>query len=235
MAAAEAPTEIMGFVVTDGAVISGFAAGTQRGFALTMPAGALTTAAIRAAVADIAAKAGAAVAQLELKVVGSTGAVRAVERLFKELGLTLKATAVCEASKTSIYFYCRSGRLRLERAPVAAAPIDQASPVTLASRKVRVLVVDDSETIRRLLTKILDSSPEMEVVGSTGRPSEVESLLVRLRPDVLTLDIHMPEMDGVTLLRQLLPRHRIPTVMISSLAREEGPMVLAALEAGAVD
>jgi two-component system chemotaxis response regulator CheB len=67
------------------------------------------------------------------------------------------------------------------------------------------------------------------------RPSEVEALILKYKPDVITLDIHMPEMDGVTLLKQIAPKFNIPTVMISSISMAEGPMVLEALENGAVD
>jgi two-component system chemotaxis response regulator CheB len=104
-----------------------------------------------------------------------------------------------------------------------------------AVRKTKVLIVDDSATIRRLLRKIFDASPELEVVGEAERPSQVEGLLDTLQPDVMTLDINMPEMTGVELLRNILKRRFIPTVMISSLNIDEGNEVLDALELGAVD
>lgn len=104
-----------------------------------------------------------------------------------------------------------------------------------ANRKIRVLIVDDSTTIQKLLQQIISKDPRFEVVGMAERPSQVEELIRQNKPDVITMDIHMPEMDGVTLLRKIQPKYQIPTVMITSIQKEEGPLVLQALEAGAVD
>lgn len=101
--------------------------------------------------------------------------------------------------------------------------------------KVKILIVDDSKTIRQLLTKIFSRDADLEVVAEAELPSQVEGLIEKFRPDVITLDIHMPEMDGITLLKNYLPKYKIPTVMISSISLEEGPLVLSALESGAVD
>ncbi|MDR3607848.1 MAG: chemotaxis response regulator protein-glutamate methylesterase [Oligoflexia bacterium] len=103
------------------------------------------------------------------------------------------------------------------------------------ARKIKVLIVDDSATIRKLLSSIFSRDPGIEVVATAERPSQVEELIAKHRPDVITLDIHMPEMDGVTLLKQFFPKTPIPTVIITSLSMEEGPLVLDALESGAVD
>ncbi len=103
-------------------------------------------------------------------------------------------------------------------------------------KKIKVLVVDDSKTIRTILAKVFSSDKQFEVVASAERPSQVEDLILRHKPDVITLDIHMPEMDGVQLLKTVItPKYKIPTVMISSISMEEGPLVLEALENGAVD
>jgi len=103
------------------------------------------------------------------------------------------------------------------------------------TRKSRVLIIDDSKTIRNLLTKIMSEDPQLEVVGSADRPSAALPLIQKLKPDVITLDLEMPEVDGVTFLKQYLPVHPIPTVMITAIGLEEGNRVLQALEAGAVD
>jgi chemotaxis response regulator CheB/chemotaxis methyl-accepting protein methylase len=101
--------------------------------------------------------------------------------------------------------------------------------------KSKVLIVDDSATIRNLLNKIISQDPKLEVVAMAELPSQVEDLIKQHKPDVITLDINMPEMDGVTLLRKIYPKYKIPTVMISSISREEGHQVLDALEIGAID
>lgn len=105
-----------------------------------------------------------------------------------------------------------------------------------SQEKIKVLIVDDSKTIGKLLTTMITKDPRIEVVATLEKPSQVEEYLKNSpRPDVMTLDIHLPEMSGVALLRKILPQYRIPTIMISSLTREDGPFVLEALEAGAFD
>jgi chemotaxis response regulator CheB/chemotaxis methyl-accepting protein methylase len=99
----------------------------------------------------------------------------------------------------------------------------------------KVLIVDDSSTIRALLRKIISKDSRFEIIAEAGKPSEVLEILKKVKPDVMTLDIHMPEMDGVTLLKKIHPLYKIPTVMITSVSREEGTLVLEALENGAVD
>lgn len=106
---------------------------------------------------------------------------------------------------------------------------------SLNSSKKKVLVVDDSKTIRQILSKIISEDPHLEVVAEAELPSQVEALIKKHKPDVITLDIQMPEMDGVTLLKIIHPKYHIPTVMISAISREEGTQVLHALEAGAID
>lgn len=100
---------------------------------------------------------------------------------------------------------------------------------------VKVLIVDDSKTIRNLLTRILSKSSRIEVVATAERPSQVEDLIKLHKPDVITLDIHMPEMNGVELLKIIQPKYNIPSIMITSVSIEEGPLVLDALDSGAFD
>ncbi len=108
-------------------------------------------------------------------------------------------------------------------------------PSLYLNEKFKVLIIDDSKTIRNILNKIFSSDPAFLVCAMAEKPSDVEALIIKHRPDVITLDIHMPEMDGVTLLKQIAPKYNIPTVMISSISMAEGPLVLEALENGAVD
>ena len=105
----------------------------------------------------------------------------------------------------------------------------------MGSKTVRVLIVDDSPLVRDLIARGLSAYPGIEVVGLAGDPYEARDKIVKLNPDVVTLDVQMPRMDGVEFLRKLMPQYPVPVVMVSSFTRDEGSTTLAALEAGAVD
>lgn len=100
---------------------------------------------------------------------------------------------------------------------------------------IRVLVIDDSTLVRNILTNGLNKDPGIEVVGSSPDPYSARDKIVQLRPDVLTLDVEMPIMDGVEFLRRLMPQYPLPVVMVSSLTQRGKQITLEALEAGAVD
>jgi two-component system, chemotaxis family, protein-glutamate methylesterase/glutaminase len=99
----------------------------------------------------------------------------------------------------------------------------------------KVLIIDDSSLMRQLLTQILSSDPELEVVGTAGDPFVAREKIKSLNPDVLTLDIEMPRMDGLTFLEKLMRGHPMPVVMISSLTDRGAETTLRALTLGAVD
>ncbi|MFP5228974.1 MAG: chemotaxis response regulator protein-glutamate methylesterase [Acidobacteriota bacterium] len=101
--------------------------------------------------------------------------------------------------------------------------------------KIRVLIVDDSAVVRQTLTHVLSSDPEIEVVGSAGDPYAAAEKIAEQVPDVITLDVEMPRMDGVTFLRKIMVQHPIPVVICSSLAEEGAQTAIEAMEAGAVD
>lgn len=101
--------------------------------------------------------------------------------------------------------------------------------------KIRVLIIDDSLLIRKVLTEILNSSPDIEVVGAAEDPLIAREMIKELNPDVLTLDIEMPRMDGITFLRNLMRLRPMPVVMISVLTESNAEVTLTALELGAVD
>ncbi len=105
----------------------------------------------------------------------------------------------------------------------------------LGSGKVRVLVVDDSALMRQLLTQILSSDPGIEVVGAAPDPIRAWQLVQTLRPDVITLDVEMPRMDGLAFLERLMRAHPMPVLMVSSLTERGCRTTLRALELGAVD
>lgn len=106
---------------------------------------------------------------------------------------------------------------------------------TFPGRRLRVLVIDDSSLVRRAITEALSADPEIEVVGSACDAFVAREKIVRLEPDVLTLDLEMPRMDGLTFLRILMRHHPLPVVVVSSLAQAGSQAALDALEAGAVD
>ena len=100
---------------------------------------------------------------------------------------------------------------------------------------IRVLVVDDSSLVREAFTHALAADPEIEVVGAAPDPYVARDMIVQLKPDVVTLDIEMPRMDGLTFLRKLMKYYPLPVVIASSLTRDGGETALQALRDGAVD
>lgn len=100
---------------------------------------------------------------------------------------------------------------------------------------IRVLIIDDSAAMRQLLSRILGSDPGIEIVGVASDPYIARDKIKELRPDVLTLDVEMPRMDGLTFLEKLMRGHPMPVVMVSSLTQKGGEITLRALELGAID
>ncbi len=100
---------------------------------------------------------------------------------------------------------------------------------------IRVLIVDDSALVRKLLSEMLDAVPGIEVVGVAPDPYVARDRIKALNPDVLTLDVEMPRMDGLTFLRNLMRLRPMPVVMVSSLTAQGAEVTLHALELGAVD
>ncbi|MCM2476626.1 chemotaxis response regulator protein-glutamate methylesterase [Rhizobium sp. CG5] len=102
-------------------------------------------------------------------------------------------------------------------------------------KKIRVLIIDDSASVRQTLTTILQSDPAIEVLGAASDPFIAAKRIQEDIPDVITLDVEMPRMDGITFLRKLMSQRPIPVVMCSSLTESGSETLLQALEAGAVD
>ncbi|MAG94299.1 MAG: chemotaxis response regulator protein-glutamate methylesterase [Planctomycetaceae bacterium] len=100
---------------------------------------------------------------------------------------------------------------------------------------IRVLIVDDSAVVRRVFTTALSADPEIEVVGAAPDPYVAREMIARLRPDVLTLDVEMPRMDGITFLGHLMAHHPMPVVVVSSLTKRGSVLALEALDTGAVE
>ena len=103
------------------------------------------------------------------------------------------------------------------------------------SSKIKVLIVDDSALVRRSLDEILRSDPAIEVMGMAADPFVAAKIMRDQAPDVITLDVEMPRMDGITFLQKIMSQHPIPVVMCSSLVEKGCETALKALEYGAVE
>jgi two-component system, chemotaxis family, protein-glutamate methylesterase/glutaminase len=102
-------------------------------------------------------------------------------------------------------------------------------------KRIKVLIVDDSALIRKVLTELIGRQPDMEVVGAAPDPLVAREMIKALNPDVLTLDVEMPRMDGLDFLQRLMRLRPMPVVMVSTLTEEGADTTLRALELGAID
>lgn len=176
--------------------------------------------------------------KIEVKMIGLQKSIEQIAPFF-EVKKFQNVKKIEKNGQVEVFYLPELNKVRVSieaAAPAAVTPIASKMPAKAMPSKFKVLVVDDSKTIRTILSKIFSSDPMFEVCAMAEKPSDVEGLIQKHNPDVITLDIHMPEMDGVTLLKTVIaPKYRIPTVMISSISMAEGPLVLDALENGAVD
>jgi two-component system chemotaxis response regulator CheB len=176
--------------------------------------------------------------------------VEIAKKLLSKHKIPIVGEDVGGAHGRKILFHVQTGRLQVAfvgpgyTRPSAAKAIGLPSKIekpifSLGNKeskgKIRVLIVDDSKTIRDLLTKILSQDPNINIVGQAEDPLKAELLLPTAKPDVITLDVHMPRMTGVQWLKTLVPKYKLPVVMITSLELKDGNEVFEALELGAVD
>ncbi|MCR9137869.1 MAG: chemotaxis response regulator protein-glutamate methylesterase [Alphaproteobacteria bacterium] len=105
----------------------------------------------------------------------------------------------------------------------------------MTNGNVKVLVVDDSATMRSMITSVLNADPNIDVVGSAGDPLEARSAIKQLNPDVITLDVEMPNMNGLEFLEKIMRLRPMPVIMVSTLTSRGAEVSLAALELGAFD
>jgi two-component system chemotaxis response regulator CheB len=105
----------------------------------------------------------------------------------------------------------------------------------MANAPIRVLIVDDSAIVCGVLKKILNADPEIEVIGSAADPYDAREKIIAMHPDVITLDVEMPRMDGITFLSKLMEHFPVPVVMCSSLTRDGADLTFKAMEFGAVE
>ena len=116
-----------------------------------------------------------------------------------------------------------------------AVPVAVRRPAGDPGRRIRVLIVDDSALVRRVLSEELSRYPDIDVVGTAVDPYAARERIVALDPDVLTLDIEMPRMDGLAFLEKLMRHRPMPVVIVSSIAPEQSAAALRALSLGAVE
>lgn len=167
--------------------------------------------------------------EIHYKIIGDANLAQKFDEVFRAYKWS-KDKIVAKFGETEIFY--DSGTQRIK---VSKAEEDVVAPPVVRKEKIKVMIVDDSKTIRDLLEKIFAKDNSLEVVASIAHPKDVEDSIKKLKPDVITLDVHMPEMNGVELLRKIFPTYKIPTVMISSISLEDGTYILDALEIGAVD
>lgn len=102
-------------------------------------------------------------------------------------------------------------------------------------KKHTVIVVDDQKSVRSMIKRWIESDPNWEVIGEANNPYEARDLIIEKQPEVMTLDVHMPGMDGIVFLKKLIPQYPMPVIMFSSSTTEGAGITLEALEAGAFD
>jgi two-component system chemotaxis response regulator CheB len=105
----------------------------------------------------------------------------------------------------------------------------------MATKKIKVLIVDDSAIVRKIFSDELTKDPDIEVIGTAPDPYVARDKIVQLQPDVIVLDIEMPRMDGITFLKKLMTYYPLPVIIVSSLTPQGSKMALEAVEAGAVE
>ena len=156
--------------------------------------------------------------------------------ILSEYGIPIKERKTGGDSGVKIFFDNNTGdiQLRLIEKSELTKQIE-AKKQDLAGRKIRVLVVDDSATVRGILTKALAMDDEIHVVGEAEDAYDARSKILELDPDVITLDIIMPRLDGVSFLKKLMVHFPKPIIIVSSVAQKGSKMRLRASEVGAVD
>ncbi|HYA14972.1 MAG TPA: chemotaxis protein CheB, partial [Syntrophales bacterium] len=105
----------------------------------------------------------------------------------------------------------------------------------MTKQKIKTLIVDDSAIVRKILSEELSRFPDIDVVGTAPDPFVARDKILKLQPEVITLDIEMPRMDGLTFLRKLMKHYPLPVIIVSSLTPKGSKLALEAMEIGAVD
>ena len=183
-----------------------------------------------------------------------------VEAYLKDEGLPIAAAHLRGAHARRVHYFPLTGRVRMLEMPrdrnrsrqsrdKAMAPVfgarrwldqwncstDESQETSRTIMPVKVLVVDDSALMRQLLSELLQSDPRIEVIGTAQDPYVARERIKALNPDVITLDIEMPRMDGLSFLEKLMALRPMPVVVVSTLTQKGTDSAVRALELGAVD
>lgn len=167
------------------------------------------------------------VSNINIKIIGPQGEINNLKSEFLREHVHVEKLVVRNFG-ADLIFVTNDNKIRISKKSYIV-------PLKAVREPLKLLIVDDSKTIRTLIHKIVSTDPTIEVIGSIGNPLEVLPFIENNMPDVITMDIHMPHMNGVELLKLVHSKYSIPTIMVSSVSMEEGPSVLEALENGAFD
>lgn len=162
---------------------------------------------------------------LTFKVIASNTMLVSLHSHFKSLGLIVEKEVCCDDNGTKIIFEPDIARLRIERSSKRSEGV----------KPLRVLIVDDDKTMCMILNGLFERSSRLEVVGLIHNPLKVEEEVQRLQPDIITLDLNMPHMNGAEVVDLLMKKYSIPIVMITATSIADGHLVMDALDNGAVD
>jgi CheY-like chemotaxis protein len=167
----------------------------------------------------------------------------------REESIPVAAQDLLDAVPRKIQFFLATGKVQMKRLTPATGdtvrqrereylwglPAGAAATSRSSRRMIRVLVIDDSAVMRAFLSRVVGAQPDMELLGVSPDPLLAIERIRRSAPDVITLDVEMPRMNGLDFLRKLMAVRPLPVIMISSLTRQGAETTLRALELGAVD
>ena len=162
--------------------------------------------------------------------------VEMADTMLKKYGIRVIRREVGGENGRKLYFNSKTGEVQvrlIERSELTKQIVEKKQ--ALANRKIRVMVVDDSSTVRQIIKKALELDAGIEVVGDAEDAYEARQMIMELDPDVLTLDIIMPKMDGLTFLKKLMLHFPKPIIIVSTIARDGSKQKMRAEDMGAVN
>ncbi len=156
--------------------------------------------------------------------------IQIAKDLLQKFAIPIVAESIGGNCGRTIEFYSSTGELRLKMESEFSEGLE-----TKKKNKIKVLIVDDSQSVRKILRAVISSDPQIEIVGEAEDPIEAERLRENLKPDVMTLDLHMPKKNGNIYLRELMSEHPMPVIIVSDCHLKDTGPVMNALDAGALD